>query len=426
MAILDRSIAPERKIISELQYSLPTQEVLDNGIPVYIIDAAEKDLLRIELLFDAGEWQQDLHLQASTCVQMLNEGCKRYTGTEIADKLDFYGSFVFLNSQKHSATVSLYCLGQFLDASLEILSDMLMEPVFPEDEFSIMMGQKLHSFHLENERVESIAARTFMQSLFGPEHPYGAKLEEDDFKHIGTDDLRRFHAQFYGSRNCRIIVSGKVKEASIASINRYLGQQKWGGTEDITIEHAPAQPSTEHKIYIERPNAVQTALRIGIPLFNKLHPDYRGMHVLNTILGGYFGSRLMTNIREDKGYTYGIHSNLASLRNHGYFVISSQVGKDVRSEALVEIYKEINKLCTELIPDDELEVVKNYILGQILRNFDGPFNLGDTFKSLLDYDLDFSHYRSVIEEINHITAQELLALAQKYWGNAQFYEIAVG
>jgi len=143
-------------------------------------------------------------------------------------------------------------------------------------------------------------------------------------------------------------------------------------------------------------------------------------------LGGYFGSRLMANIREEKGYTYGIHSSLASLREHGYFVISSQVGKDVRNEAVAEVYKEIHKLCTEAIPDDELEVVKNYMLGQILRYFDGPFNLGDTFKALLDYDLDFSHYRSVIAEINRITSADLLALAQKHWGNADFYEILVG
>lgn len=423
---LDRTIAPERKQISDLQYTLPALAHLDNGIAVHCIDAAEKDLLRVELLFDAGEWHQDMPLQASSCVQMLNEGCTKYTGTEIADKLDFYGSFIFLNSQKHTATVTLYSLGQFLEPSLEILADMLMNPVFPEPEFAVKMGQKLQSYHVENEKVESIAARTFMQSLFGKAHPYGAKLTEDDFARIGTADLRRFHQRCYGSASCRIIVAGKVGAKSIEAINRYLGQNTWGDIGTYPLPDRQIEPSAQRKVYIERPHAVQTALRIGIPLFNKLHPDYRGMQVLNTILGGYFGSRLMANIREDKGYTYGIHSSLASLQETGYFVISSQVGKDVRQEAVAEIYKEIQKLCDEPVTADELEVVKNYMLGQILRYFDGPFNLGDTMKSLMDYGLDFSHYRNVIAEINRITPEDLQALAQKYWGNADFYEILVG
>ena len=165
---------------------------------------------------------------------------------------------------------------------------------------------------------------------------------------------------------------------------------------------------------------------MGKILFNKTHPDFMGLTVLNTVFGGYFGSRLMMNIREDKGFTYGIGSGLVSLHNSGFFFITSEVGADVSKDAINEIYKELRKLTEEKIPEDELNLVRNYMLGSFMRSIDGPFALAEKYKSVLEYNLDFDYYLKFIETIKNITSNDLLNLAQKYFTEDSMIELLVG
>jgi predicted Zn-dependent peptidase len=180
------------------------------------------------------------------------------------------------------------------------------------------------------------------------------------------------------------------------------------------------------KALIEKDKVYQSAIRIGKILFNKHHPDFLAMQILNTILGGYFGSRLMKNIRENKGYTYGIGSMIVSLHHSGYFVIASEVGKDVCRAALKEIYKEMKILRETTIPEDELTVVKHYLMGEVIRMFDGPFALAESLKAIVEYGLDYDYYDKTIETIKHTTARQLLDLANQYFAPGTFTEIVAG
>jgi predicted Zn-dependent peptidase len=185
-----------------------------------------------------------------------------------------------------------------------------------------------------------------------------------------------------------------------------------------------ADPEKQH--FIRRKDALQAAIRIGKQLFNRTHNDFFGMQVLNTILGGYFGSRLMTNLREDKGYTYGIGSALISLQHSGSFFITGEVGADVAKQAAAEIYKEIDLLRNNLVPDEELNLVKSYMLGKFLRSVDGAFAMGDMFMSVMETGLDMSFYNRYTEVIRSITALELRDLAQRHLDPATFHELIVG
>jgi predicted Zn-dependent peptidase len=224
-----------------------------------------------------------------------------------------------------------------------------------------------------------------------------------------------------------ILVSGKIRKGMEKVFERIVVPGK--PIESIPFESTKSLSGNQKvgvQEIIPRKEVFQSAIRVGKELFNRHHTDYAGMQVLNTVLGGYFGSRLMKNIREDKGYTYGIGSMIISLHHSGYFVIASEVGTGVTKKAVKEVFVEINRLRNELIPENELSLVKNYIMGQIIRMFDGPFATADTIKSILEYGLDFDYYDRTIETIMGITAVELRDLANKYLKPETFTEIIAG
>ncbi|HRH66403.1 MAG TPA: insulinase family protein, partial [Bacteroidia bacterium] len=202
--------------------------------------------------------------------------------------------------------------------------------------------------------------------------------------------------------------------------------KNWSGGAEANAPAPELSYTGGQKQFIEKEGAVQSAIRIGRRLFNRNHPDYPGMAVLNTVLGGYFGSRLMSNIREDKGYTYGIGSALVSMKQEGYFFISTEVGADVTVPALTEIYKEIDLLKTELVEEEELAMVRNYMRGTFLKGIENAFHLADRFRSLHLHGLGYDYYQKYLEKVRTIQPDEIKALANKYLDSGAFYELVVG
>jgi zinc protease len=184
------------------------------------------------------------------------------------------------------------------------------------------------------------------------------------------------------------------------------------------------QKASEH--FLEKEEALQSAIRIGRRTINRSHADFPGLQVLNTILGGYFGSRLMANIREDKGYTYGIGSASVSLKNAGYFFIASEVGAEVCSKAIDEIDKEIEILKTQPVPDDELVLVRNYMLGSLLGSLENAFSHADKFKNIFFYGLGYDYYERYIQTVKDISAERIMELANKYFNAGDFERVIVG
>jgi zinc protease len=185
-------------------------------------------------------------------------------------------------------------------------------------------------------------------------------------------------------------------------------------------------PATEKFYYIEKPDALQSAIRMGTPLFNRTHPDFPAIQVLNTVLGGYFGSRLMTNIREDKGYTYGIGSGIASLKQTGSIFIATEVGADVCRAAITEIEKEVNLLKTDLIPEGELSLVRNYMLGSLLGSLENVMSHADKFKNIYFAGLGYDYYDYYTDTIKTISADKLKELANQYFDFDNFYKVIAG
>ena len=398
---------------------------LNNTTPVYMIEAGTEDIMRLEFVFRAGQVKEYLPLLASTCNMMLSEGSQNYSSEELNRSLDYYGVFLNQISEKDCSGIVLFFLNKHIEKVLELSREILFRPVFPEAELDSLMKKRLRWYLVNREKVQNLAMDQFFESLFGKNHPYGYQIRERNFENITPSLLSDFHTKYYTPKNMAVIISGKIHSKTVELLNSYIGNISSIENDKETSVNLIKGEKLK-KVHINKPGTVQNAIRIGSTTINKRHPDYSGLKILDSILGGYFGSRLMKNIREEKGYTYGISSSLSSLDLAGYKVISTEVGQKNCQKAIDEIYKEIKLLQNVAVNKEEMAVVRNYMSGEMVRMFDGPFALAESFRSAWEFGLDNSYYYRLAEKIKSIDPDEIIELARTYYNIDDLYEITVG
>jgi predicted Zn-dependent peptidase len=424
--LISRNSPPPVRDIEKINVARAEFSTLDNGIPVYSISAGFQELVKVELLFSNNSFDIKKPLLNSATNRMLSEGTSKYNSQQLADHIDYYGAFYETDENSDYTSVILYTLNKHLEATLPFIADLIYDPVFPEKELGVYIQNNKQRLTVENEKVNSLARRKFNEIIFGQTHPYGYFVETADYDTLDRQSVVEHHSKKYRPSNCTIIISGLIPANSIKLLNKHFGQAPFANGSHTNGVQNIFTPSTIKKNILEKNDAVQSAIRIGKSFFNRTHPDYPGMAVVNTLLGGYFGSRLMSNIREEKGYTYGIGSAIVSMKQEGYFFISTEVGAEVTADALKEIYVEIEGMKDDFVEKDELEMVRNYMLGTFLKSTDGAFQLAERFKSIYLYGLDYSYYERYLEKIRTITPDEIQLLARKYFDTAGFYELVVG
>ncbi|MGQ9620108.1 MAG: M16 family metallopeptidase [Bacteroidales bacterium] len=398
---------------------------LSNKIPVYVINGGNEEVMKIDFIFRAGLTMEEIPLQASTTVQMLTEGTEKFSAEEINRELDYYGIALNTTSDRDWSSVTLLFLNKHITKVLELCSEIIFKPRFSEKELKTLMNRRLQWFLVNRERVSSVATECFFESIFGKTHPYGLRLSPDDFQRIKPSHLRNFHSKYYTPRELTIIISGKIHPFLKDLIDQYIGKI------DTTVSGLPKTPplpygEKEKRIFITKKGAVQSAIRIGSQTIKRTNPDFPSLFIANTILGGYFGSRLMKNLREQRGYTYGIYSFLASLELAGYLMISTEAAKKYTVKAVNEIFKEIKLLQEKPVGKEELEMVKNYLAGDLLRMFDGPFATAESFRMVWESGLDLSYYLKVADKIKTITPDEIIHIARTYYNVEDMYVVIAG
>ena len=425
--MLNRISAPQLQLLDKIKIIEAQKVVLDNGLPLFAINAGTQDLVKLEFVFPAGDVHQPAGVISSATAHLMDDGTATKSAAQIAETFDFYGASLEAESDFHEGALVLYTLNKFLEPTLDLLLELLTEATFPQHEIDNYVKRQCNQLLVSNEKVDYLARKHFRSALFG-NHPYGNTAEIEDYKALQQNELLHFFKSNYNLAHGTLIVSGKVNDHTIALINKKVGSVKLVPSvlmqPDAAGKNVPS--SAPARQFFEKENAVQSAIRIGKIMVNRKHDDYKRLTILNTVLGGYFGSRLMSNIREDKGYTYGIGSNLISNIYSGNFVLATEVGTEVRSAALEEIYKEIGLLSREPIGTEELNLVKNYMNGAFLRSLDGPFGLAQRFRTLFTNDLTYDYYYDYLETLKATTSEELLLLAQKYFQADSFTEVIVG
>ncbi|MEJ2882031.1 M16 family metallopeptidase [Pedobacter sp. GR22-6] len=422
--MLNRTLAPESKQVDEIRFIEPLKQQLDNGIPVFTINAGTQELVRIEFIFQNVNWDPAKPVQAIGVSHLVNNGTEKLSAKAIADQVDYYGAFLQTEYGADQLTVKLYTLNKHLSSVLPILYAILNESVFPDQELAIFVQNQKQSLQVNLQKNDFLSRKHFANALFG-DTTYGSNIEAADYDALRRDDLLDYYRAAYKPENCTIIVAGKFEATEFNILNEIIGRP-WNNQDAASINEFTFSNPTKGEIVIERPDALQSAIRMGTLAITRHHADFPGFQVLNCLLGGYFGSRLMANIREDKGYTYGIGSAVVSLKDAGYFFIATEVGAEVCGSALAEIEKEITLLKTELVEEEELSLVRSYMLGSMLGSLENAFSHADKFKNVYFSGLDYSYYDNYIKTVKNITAAELKILANTYLDTAQFSKVVVG
>ncbi len=417
---------------------------LPNGVALYLLPADEIEVLRVSFVFRAGSVHQQVPFSASATANLLAEGTRDLTAAEVAERLDYYGSWYDVSIDRDYVYISFAMLSRFAAETLAVAEQVLLRPVFPEEEVAAYCAERRQRLAIERRKVDVEAREAFARALFGPEHPYGIAADEAAYERLTRDDVAAFYERQYTAPNCFVVCSGRIDpaaEEAVAAIAAQLPERPCKeeiSRPDIAEPQVAASPfagadtrsfpapATQHEARVAHPGAVQSSIRIGRLLFPRRHPDFAGMQVVAAALGGYFGSRLMQNLRERNGYTYGVVAAMVNFERAGYLAVAAQVGTEVTGAALDEIYAEIERLRTELLPDEELALVKRIMEGEMMRILDGPFGIADVTIENLLCGTDNSAIDRNLALIRATTPEDVRRLARKYLAREDLVTVVAG
>ena len=410
---LKRNIPPKVWGVDRVEYIEPNRHCFKNGVELFTMNSGDQEVVKIDFSFKAGSWYGKSRLDSTMAASMLQEGTTNHKASEIANIFDFYGAQFSSASSYDNNYISLLSLKKYLPQLLPMVSEIIREASFPEEEFEILRQKKKQRAIVDADRVGLIAQKSFLRNLFGEGHPYAPVASPVFYDSITLEGVKSHFKSYYLPDRMTITASGFVDTEVVRLIEENFSAS-WGISNPAGSINNHRLPIAEKTVFIEKEGANQNAVAIGKLFPTQNHPDYPGIKLLCTILGGYFGSRLMSNIREDKGYTYSIQASPISFLHNGVFLVFAEVKTDKTDETVNEIFHEIQKLSEELIAEEELIPIQNYMLGRILEDFDGPFSRAQTFASLREVNMDFEYYNKLIHTIKTATPDEIRELSRKY------------
>ena len=425
--IINRTAAPLITDATRLQIELPLYEkhVLKNGIEVYLFDMGTQDTMMLNWVFDAGNSYEHKNLVAAATNHLLKNGTRQKDAFAINEHFEYYGSYLNRNCYNETAEISLHCLSKHVRELLPVMAEIASESVFPEQELDIYKKNMQQRLKVNLQKNEFVANRLIEAYLFGEQHPYGSYSKEEDYQSLQQNELKEFFDRYYQNGRSVIFVAGVLPKDLLSQLESAFGSLQLQ-PHTLPVDEHPLHPAPEKKYRLQNSaDGGQGSIRLGRLFPNRKHPDFPKMQVLNNVLGGFFGSRLMNNIREEKGYTYGIHSYLLNHIQTSSLIISTEAGKDVCEPALMEVYKEMDRLRNEKMSAEELMLTRNYLIGSILSELDGPFQVAARWKNYILNGLTEDYFYNSVQMIRDITPKELQAIAQKYFDKEQFYELIV-
>ena len=421
----DRKHAPE--IVDAVNFKLQLKQaekfVLKNGVEVYAVDAGAEEVLAVEWVFYAGNWFEEQNLVAATTNFLLRNGTSKKTAFQINEYFEYYGSYLNRACYNETATITLHCLSKHIKELLPSVRELIVDSVMPQEELDIYKQNMKQRLKVNLKKSDFVASRLIDVYLYGENHPYGKYSKLEDFDTLNREQLLDFYKKYYQQGKLVLFVAGKLPADIASLLDQYFGDLP---NQPVALQEIMAQPAADRKYRITNDEAgVQGSVRMARSFPNRHHPDFMKVMVLNTLFGGFFGSRLMSNIREEKGYTYGIHSFIQNHIHDTAWMISTEAGKDVCEATIEEVYKEMKLLREQIVDEEELLLVRNYMMGGILGDLDGPFQIMGRWKNIVLNNLTEQYFYDSIHTIKTISAEELQFLAQKYLQPEEFYELVV-
>ncbi len=395
-----------------------------NDIPLYQITKPNCEIILIDIVFEAGRLQEQKQMVSSCTASLLSEGTTGKSSQEIAEIIDFHGATLRIRADFDTCSIKMLCMTKHFKQLKPLLEEILLNPSFEENELTLIKSRRKERLKTDLKKNDIVSYRKLTEAIFGNQHPYGYNSEIEKYKTIQTNDLKMHYQKHFTANNCRCFIAGDINDSIISELKGVLNQVPKSHRTNKVITHVPK--SSLDRNLILKGNPMQTSIRLGRPTFNRINTDYHKLLMVNTILGGYFGSRLTTNIREEKGLTYSIYSIMDTHLIDGSIMISTEVDHKSVDETLMEIEKEMNKLCQDKVPEEELNLVKNYISGMYINFFDGPLNSIKAIKTLALNNIPLNELRTLLDISQSISPVDVLETSQKYLNRNDFWIVTVG
>lgn len=420
--MLNRKSAPQFAEIK--RFHLPTPEIimLDNGVPLIQFDKVNQEVLRIELVFKAGKWFETKKGTSYFTAHLLDKGTLSKNSLQIAETFDLFGSSIEVNPGFDFTSLSLYTLSKNIKTVLPLFCEIALSPAFPDSEFTLLKDIFKQNLKINREKSSYLAGKLIRQNIFGSNHPYGNSVDESEVEDLTQADLINFFkAKFHLHE---VYVTGLLDDSVKKMLTYSLSEFRIASETEATLNFDEGQKN--HSQHVEKADSVQSSLRLGKRIINRNSPDYPSIVLLNHILGGYFGSRLMKNIREEKGLTYGIHSSINTLKKDAFFLIGTDVNKENRELALLEIKEEIRRLRENTIHTEELETAKNHLLGSLQLETANPFSVLEKIKTIRLNQLNSDFYSDLFDGIRITNSEAIKSIAQSHLHEESLFEVSVG
>ena len=404
-----------------LEPLVPKNHILPNGNLLQYFPNQALPLVKLDITLEAGSRYQQCKCLSHAANRLFGEATAKTDAFQVAEFLDFRGIVVEKTIDVCTAVVTFYFLRRYADELLPLVREMFDEPIVTQPMFDAYVSNRRQQLATGFQKTSYVARNLFYELLYGLEHPLGTYALPTDVDALTLDTVTHFVHQHYHLANARLVLSGMVDDDLLSLTGRYLapshthsGHQAFKQS-SIPDEPLLPPPHSNNQAFKQSsiPNAVQSTIRIGriLPMAWDA-PDYAPFMVLNTVLGGYFGSRLMSNIREDKGYTYGIYSVTQIHRGSIVFYITADVAAEATHAATREVMNEINRLQHQPISQQELERVRNYMMGDFIRSIDGVFDLSERYRQMVSTHVGEQLTTNLLHAIAHVTPAQLQTLAQ--------------
>ncbi|NND07512.1 MAG: insulinase family protein [Saprospiraceae bacterium] len=408
--------------ITEVNFPTTNTVILDNGIPLHILEGGNQSIVKMEIAVLAGRPREAKQLVAASYGSLLKEGSAQYSSLEIAETFDRFGATFSQPFSFDYVSLQVYVLTKHCPKILPVFCSMIKDPVFPESELILFKERVKQKLSVDLTQNEIVAYREATELFFGAKHPYGYNSNAQLYDAVTQYDLLEHHQNVVGPQNTKMLIAGKLPDDTIDQLQEHLGQ--WNKSIRKRSPALPQEYPIPTRMYHDLEKS-QSAIRIGRRLFDNSHEDYPAMLLLTTILGGYFGSRLMKNLREDKGYTYGVHASVEDLKYDGYFTINLETDRQHCKKVIQEIDHEIDVLQSIPVPADELTMVKNYISGHLLSKMDGPIQAMTVIKKNILYANDPQHMNVLIKKLQKVDVNQIMDVARKYLDRDLLTEVVI-
>ena len=412
----DRSTAPEVRGFGDFDLPRPSEVTLPNGARLYVLDRGDIPVCRLTACWNAGRADVKSVPALVLAANAMRCGTAARSEEEIAETLEYNGAWLRCNADAHASFLTLHSLNKTFGEVLPVVADMLSNAEYPARALGSQREKTASQLDIKNRRISVKAESVYNPLVYGAASPLARHYTGADVMNVGDDEIRQTYAGVFRAHTPAFFLAGRITGEIERTARESLGAIRFGDTADAVSASVVPRPAhagdSEARLQVD--GSLQTAIKIGIPTIGRQHPDFEKLRVAVMLLGGYFGSRLMANIREEKGYTYGITASLNGAPEGAAVEIACQTDNRFTHDVLSEISKELRRLACEPVPAEELEAARNILVSSMAGVTDTPFSIADYLVSLHTLGLPPEHFRRQLDAARSATPAEINRLAAEY------------